>query len=442
MAAGFYERICSSADSKSVWMRKQRQDFHKYAESGWHEVRTCSIIAEHLVKLGYTDLVMGKDAFKADARMGLPSADELDNTYRRALDQGAVLPYAEIFKGGFTGICATLDTGRPGPVIGFRQDIDALGVLESRESEHRPAREGFSSVNDGWMHACGHDAHAVIGMALAELLTEFKDELCGKVKLVFQPAEEGVRGARGMVEAGLLDDVDHMFCLHMGARPKGDTESQIGIGKINCFSLANAKLDICFHGDASHAFEPENGNNAMLAAFTAGQAIYGIPRCSLGGSTINIGQITGGTGRNVVCDEVKMVMELRGWTQESLVYIEEYTRRIVAHAAAMHGCTSDIELKGATVHTKIDEPAYTEEMIRFAKALAFKTFGPSSGIMSDDFSYMAKRVYEHGGKVLTFQLLSDVPAPFHSTRFDIDEDDLPTGLKFEAACMLRCMGLM
>ena len=101
MANELYREMCAYVDTKQDFIVKTRQDFHKYAEAGWHEVRTCSIIADHLVKLGYTELIMGKDAFKADARMGLPPQEELDEVYQRALDEGAVMPYAELFKDGF-----------------------------------------------------------------------------------------------------------------------------------------------------------------------------------------------------------------------------------------------------------------------------------------------------------------------------------------------------
>ena len=97
--------------------------------------------------------------------------------------------------GGFTGIDATLDTGRPGQVWGFRVDMDALDLYEVLEDEHRPFREGFASANNGMMHACGHDGHTTIGLGLAEVLMQVRDQLCGTIKLIFQPAEEGTRGA-------------------------------------------------------------------------------------------------------------------------------------------------------------------------------------------------------------------------------------------------------
>lgn len=102
------------------------------------------------------------------------------------------------FSGGFTGLVATLETGRPGPVIGYRVDMDVLDLNEQLTDDHRPFREGFASCNAGMMHACGHDGHTTIGLGLAEVLMEMREHLCGTIKIVFQPAEEG--DARGKID--------------------------------------------------------------------------------------------------------------------------------------------------------------------------------------------------------------------------------------------------
>ncbi|MBQ4370984.1 MAG: amidohydrolase [Firmicutes bacterium] len=444
MANELYREMAAFIDTKADWMRERRQDFHKHAEAGWHEVRTCSIIADHLVKLGYDKapfkLMMGKECFDADARMGLPDQEELDMVYQRALDEGAIMPYAEKFKDGFTSVIAILETGKPGPVIGLRTDIDALGVVECQDPAiHRPAREGFASIHPGEMHACGHDGHATINMVVAETLMKYKDQLCGTVKMVWQPSEEGVRGARGIAYSGILDDVDYMIGVHMGARGKGDTDSQLEF----CYdtSMANAKMDVYLHGKACHAAGPENGNNAMLAMAAIVQGIYGIPRASVGDSRINVGQVIAGSGRNVVCDRVKMVMELRGLTQAALDYMEPYARRIIEHGAAMHGCTAEIKMMGATPCVLMDSPEFTPDLKELCDSLGFKTLGiePTSG--SEDFSFMAERVQQHGGKSCFVMIQTNEPNPAHSVVFDIDEKDLPTGSKFLCAAVTYLMGL-
>ncbi len=438
MANELYKEMAAYIETRADFMRERRQDFHKHAEAGWHEVRTCSIIAEHVSKLPFTKIMMGKECFKADERMGLPDQEELDYIYERALEQGAVPEFAPYFKDGFTSVIAILETGKPGPVIGIRTDIDALGVVESQDPSHRPAREGFASINPGEMHACGHDGHATINLVVAETICKFKDQLCGTVKLVWQPAEEGVRGARGIAYSGILDDVDYMIAVHMGPRPKG---SKADIGFSYALNMANSKLDVYLTGKACHAAAPENGNNAMLAMAAIVQGVYGIPRASVGDARINVGQVTAGSGRNVVCDRVKMVMELRGLTQASLEYLEPYARRIIEHAAAMHGCTAEIKQMGATPCYPIDDKEFTDELNQLAKNIGFETVDPKPSSNSEDYTYMAQRVMERGGKSCMFRCLSEYPAPGHAVTFDIQEEDLVHGAQFFCAAITHCMGL-
>ena len=440
MANELFKEMCEFIDTKADWMRVNRQDFHHHAEAGWHEVRTCSIIMKHLVDLGYTNIKAGKECIKAEDRMGLPDQEELDYVYNRALEQGAVAEYAPLFKDGFTGIVAILETGKPGPVIGIRTDIDALGVVECLDpAVHRPAREGFASMNEGEMHACGHDCHATINMTLAETLMKFKDRLCGTVKLVFQPSEEGVRGAKSIVGSGILDDVQYMMAVHMGPHKKDNPKSQLTFH--HALNMANAKMDVFLTGKACHAASPENGNNAMLAMATIVQNVYAIPRASVGDARINVGQVFAGSGRNVVCDRVKMVMELRGLTQASLDYLKPYAERIIHNAAAMHGCTAEIKMMGETPCYPTDDPEFAQEMYELAVRLGFDASAPTPDSTSEDYTYMAKRVMENGGKSCFIWLDTDTAAPGHAVTYDINEKDLPTGVKMFAGAITYLMGL-
>ncbi|MCQ2401319.1 MAG: amidohydrolase [Lachnospiraceae bacterium] len=438
MNTELFEEMSSFIDERAEEMKTLRQDFHKHAEAGWKEIRTCSIIADRLVKMGYTDILMGKECFAPESRMGLPSKAELDRAYERAIEEGAILPYAEKFKDGYTGVIAILETGKPGPVIGIRCDIDALGVCECQDDTHRPAREGFASIHTGEMHACGHDAHATIGLINAETFMKFKDRLCGTIKMVFQPAEEGVRGAKAIVDSGILDDVQYMLANHMTPRPK-DSDAQLKFCYATC--MANAKWDVYIHGKACHAAQPENGNNAMLAMAAVVQAIYGLPRASAGDARINVGVVQAGSGRNVVCDEVKMMMELRGLTQASLEYMVPYAKRIIEHAAAMHGCTAEIVEMGATPCHPVDVKEFVDRMNGLMKELGYKTIDPKESSTSEDYAYMAKRVQEKGGVSLMFRTLSEYPAASHSVHFDLQEEDLPTASKTFAAMVTNIMGI-
>lgn len=220
-----------------------RRDLHRYAEPGWLEMRTTSLLARKLTDLGY-EVLTGPAVCKADARMGLPSDDALEAHYKWAQENGADPEFLPATRGGFTGVIATMHCGE-GPTIALRFDIDALGVLEADDEMHLPAREGFRSVTPGIMHACGHDGHAAIGIGTAMLLRELRDQLHGTVRLIFQPAEEGVRGASSIVAAGHLDDADYALAAHVF--PAGKAAGLVDVGVLaenGTGGLATSKLDV------------------------------------------------------------------------------------------------------------------------------------------------------------------------------------------------------
>ncbi|MCL6572030.1 MAG: amidohydrolase, partial [Bacillus sp. (in: Bacteria)] len=191
-----------------------RRDFHSYPEPAWKEFRTSSIIIEKLLQLGYS-VKMGAEVIAENEMMGVPSESELEHHMNLAISQGANPVLVEKMSGGLTGAVAELNCG-DGPVIALRFDIDSNDIEEAKDELHRPYREGFSSKNQMAMHACGHDGHAAIGLGVAEILAGVKDKLKGTIRLIFQPGEEGVRGARAMVAAGVVDGVENIIGGHIG----------------------------------------------------------------------------------------------------------------------------------------------------------------------------------------------------------------------------------
>jgi aminobenzoyl-glutamate utilization protein A len=193
----------------------RRRDFHKHAEVAWTEFRTAAYVAQTLTDLGY-QVSTGDDVHDEASMMGLPSKAELEKQMQRAIDQGADKAWVEKMAGGKTGVVGVMKFAKPGPTVALRVDMDANDLSEATEEKHRPFREGFASVNKGAMHACGHDGHTSIGLAVAEVLAGLKDELAGTIKLIFQPAEEGVRGAKAMMAKGVVDDVNYVVGMHLG----------------------------------------------------------------------------------------------------------------------------------------------------------------------------------------------------------------------------------
>jgi len=410
-----------------------RRDFHKYAESGWVEFRTASKVAAKLKEWGY-EVRAGKEVVRDEARMGVPSAAFLAQQEKRAVEQGAEQEWLPYFSGGFTGVVGILDTGRPGPTVGFRVDMDALDIQESEEADHLPAANGYVSVNPGMMHACGHDAHTTIGLGLAQVLMAMKEELNGRIKIVFQPAEEGVRGAKAMVEAGVLDDVDCFFSGHIG--------SGVPLGEIVCGArgyLATTKLDVTYKGYSSHAGgHPEDGKNALLAAASAALNMHSISRHSQGSSRINVGVLQAGSGRNVVPGSAFLKVETRGATSEINEYMLERAVQIIRGAAAMHDVQESIEVVGMA--NSCDS---SSELIPFIRSQAEKLaevhtvhdFVVAGG--SEDATYMLQRVQDNGGLASYLVIGTTLAAGHHNEKFEIDERVMAIAIQTYALCALH-----
>ena len=427
-----FEKIKTISQSLEQNMVAQRRDFHKHAETGWFENRTSSIIARHLTNLGY-EVLLGEEVCDRETRMGVPSQEAMDAHYEKALSWGADPEFAPLTKDGMTGVIGILRCGE-GPTVAMRFDIDALGVIESDEQDHRPMAEGFASINRGAMHACGHDAHATIGMGVAKVLMDIKEHLHGTVKLIFQPAEEGVRGAKSIVAKGHLEGVNYFLGSHVtGKKPEDPTVIIPG----STGSLATCKYDVTYRGKSAHAGgAPHMGKNALLAAAAAVMNLYAIPRHGAGASRINVGKLVAGSGRNVIADEAFMEIELRGATTEINEYMCQYAEAILHNTAAMYGCTCEIKLMGAAT-SNVSDPDFCEylrdlwhDKLGFPKAekLMLHIGG------SEDVSYMVNRVREQGGKASFMRAMTVTTGPAHNRRYDFDECLLvPTVQAFCAA---------
>lgn len=188
--------------------------------------------------------------------------------------------------GGYTGCVGVLDTGRPGPVTTLRFDIDCLAIEETKDENHLPNREGFASTRPGLSHACGHDGHTAVGLGVAQWLADNKETLCGKVKLVFQPAEEGVRGAAAIAASGVLDDVDWFTAGHIGCDAK---PGQVGVSHEGY--LATTKFDLEIFGLPCAAGSPEKGHSALMCACNTVMALGSLPGHSKGITRVQVGKI-------------------------------------------------------------------------------------------------------------------------------------------------------
>jgi aminobenzoyl-glutamate utilization protein A len=400
-----------------------RRNLHTFPELGFLEYRTASLAADRLQRLGYA-VKVGPEVMRASAMTGAPTADAVAAAQRDALAAGAPGDWVARMPGGQTGVVAELVRGA-GPVLAFRFDMDALPVAETPSPTHRPNRDGYRSARTGLMHACGHDGHTAIGLALAERLANPASGWQGTLRLIFQPAEEGGRGAKPMVEAGVVDGVDYFFAGHLGCKLPTGQLAAAAIG-----FLYSRKLDVTFRGQAAHAaMGPQDGRNALLAAATATLGLHAIARHGSEVTHVNVGKLVAGTGRNIIADTAEMMIEVRGESDASLDYMAGRATQVLQGAALTQGVAAQTVVVGETVGA-VASPAAAAIVAASGAGVAGLSVVPEWSIGGgDDATFMMRRVQERGGVAAYFILGSDIPAVHHAVDFDIDERSLDQGVR-------------
>lgn len=415
-----------------------RRDLHRRPELGFLEYGTAARVCVELADIPGCELRVGAAVMDPAARMGAPDADACAAARAEALAAGADAGWVASLGDGLTGVVAEWRFARPGPVLALRFDMDALPVREREDDGHRPAREGFASQAPGRMHACGHDGHTAIGVALGTRVPALAERWGGTLRLIFQPAEEGSRGARAMVAAGVTDDVDLLVCGHLGV-------AATRTGLIACGTdgwLATTKLDVTFTGRAAHAgVAPQAGRDALLAAATCALGLHALPRHGDGASRVNVGVLEAGSARNVVPAHARMQVEVRGSTSAINADMETAARRVIAAAAAMHGVEATIEPAGAAGGADSDA-ALRAHVRAAASGLAGVTeiaeTLPSGG--SEDATLLMEAVQARGGQATYLLIGSDLPAGHHEDGFDVDDAALELGVELHAALVDRLLG--
>jgi aminobenzoyl-glutamate utilization protein A len=275
-------------------------------------------------------------------------------------------------------------------------------------------------------HNCGHDGHTSLGLGLARMLAADRDQLAGEIRLIFQPAEEGLRGAKAMVAAGVLEGVNYFVGCHLGVQALALGEIIAGYDNL----LGSVKLDVEFTGISAHAaISPHVGRNALMAACVAAQNLMALPRHGEGDTRINVGLIAGGESRNAVPASASLALELRADTTIALDFLTQAANRVLGGAAFMHdvqwaarpvgescAASSDAELAKVVADAAADVPGVTHVRSR----ANFKA--------SDDAAEMMRAVQSQGGKAVYFGIGTPLPAVHHNPLFDFDERALLIGL--------------
>ena len=437
MKPEFKEQILAEAKALYPKMVEQRRDFHKYAESGWTEFRTGAIVAETLSQLGF-EVQCGSQVFDEATMMGVPDAEVLAEHQKRAVNEGALPKWVDQMTGGKTGVVGILKGDQPGPVVALRFDFDANDLVESKKPEHKPNQGGYASVHPEAAHGCGHDGHAAMGLCLAELLVNHKANLQGTVKLIFQPAEEGVRGARSMMEAGVVDDVDYFMGAHLGFMVKDNN----GFSANAKGFLATSKLDAIFKGAPAHAgAAPQDGRNALLAASTAAVNLHAISRHGDGTTRINVGQLQAGSGRNVLPAQGVLKLETRGENTELNEYMERRARQIIEAAAQMYECEVEIKAMGGAACAE-SHPELASRLTELAKESGIFKLVVEECFLggSEDCAYFMERVNTKGGQAVYMAIGSEIAAGHHEAEFDFNEPSMQNGVSIMALAVMDLIG--
>ena len=353
-AADTTHEIQRLAHEFEPYIIKQRRHFHKHPEPSLEEVRTTADIAGQLDAMGIPYEQPLKTGLVATLRGTAPDAYHADGTPRRR--------------------------------IMIRADIDALHVTERTNAD-------FASENEGFMHACGHDCHIAMQLGALQILRHMTDRIHGEVRAVFQPSEENGKGAKMMIEAGVLDGVDGVYGAHIW--------SEVDAGLIDCQAgprMANTdwfRVDV--RGTSCHGAMPQRGADAVMVAAEIVNALQTIVSRDLSPyepAVVTVGELHGGTARNVIAGSAYLTGTVRTYSDKTHDLMPGLIERIVVHVAQALG--AEAELSDYTVaNLKVEnEPAATERCRHaIAKVLGEQALAHYRGTLSgEDFSeYLQRR---------------------------------------------------
>jgi len=405
-------------------LSQTRRRFHRQPERSWTEYQTSARLCAELAALGY-ELCWGPALYARGEASNPPPAEQEQAAYARAeAALGADHPYLAGQRPHRTGVVASLDGGGPGPVFGFRFDIDALPIQESDAADHPPSAAGFASTSPGLMHACGHDGHLTIGLGLARRLAASRARWRGRVHLLFQPAEEVAGGGVLFAELAQLREVQYLVALHLGI---------VDRYRLICDArwIASRIFEVEFEGRASHAGNaPQQGRNALLAACHAVLGLYGIARHSDGVTRVNVGPFNAANAHNVIPDRVRLRYEVRGADGALCDYMAAEAQRRLAGAAAMQG-VSWRQTPYAAFASAANSPELAARVAEVARELGLPDalLQPAYQVpASEDAGYLVHQVRAQGGAATHLILGCPVAGGHHSSRFDFDEAWLGWGV--------------
>ncbi len=378
--------VREAVEALGPWLSETRRKIHMNPELGFHEFETSRLVSESL------------EGWGIEVRNGLAK----------------------------TGVVGLFRTGRPGPTIGIRADMDALSVQEENNVPYK-------SRSDGKMHACGHDAHTTMLLGTARVLAEnppLLDGVGGNVKFIFQPAEEGLAGGRAIVEEGALDDprVDLVLAGHVfPALPVGTIGTHTGP-----MMASGDKFFVTLRGRSSHAAYPHHSRDPILTAghiITALQGVVGRNVNPFDAAVVSVTQMEAGVALNVIPEEVHLRGTIRTISPEVREMVKGRVEETIRGVAAAFGVEAEIEM--LTGYPSLSNHAGATALIEKAgrEMLGEENVLPAPlGMGSEDFAYMVQKC---PGAMFRLGIRNEergIVHGLHSNRFDLDEDALPLGV--------------
>jgi amidohydrolase len=332
-----------------------------------------------------------------------------------------------------TGIVAMVDSGKPGPVLGIRADMDALPIQEENEISYR-------SLHDGRMHACGHDGHATIALGIAAYLAQNPHTFRGKVKIIFQPAEESPGGAKPMIEAGVLKnpDVEAIIGLHIWNNLPLGTVGVRGGALMAAVESFNLKIQ----GKGGHGAIPHQTIDSIVVSsqiVTALQTIVARNVNPIDAAVVTVGQLQAGNADNVIADSAFMRGTVRYFNPLYDGYFGQRLEQVIAGICQSHGASYDLDYY--CLYPPVINDTAIAELVR---SVAMDVVETPLGIVPDcqtmggeDMSFFLQEV-----PGCYFFLGSANPAkglayPHHHPRFNFDETVLGMGVEIFARCVER-----
>jgi amidohydrolase len=363
-------------------LRQIRRDIHRHPELGFEETRTQALVRAWLQARGYTP--------------------------RDCAD---------------TGLVADLHPGRPGPTIALRADLDCLPMHETTDIPHR-------SVHDGRAHKCGHDGHTAILLGVADILARYRDDVGGNVRLLFQPAEEGVRGggAKVMVAEGALVGAAEVYGLHnWPGFPKGQVHVQPGpmLAQVHTLTLT-------ITGKGGHASQPQVCRDPIVAGAHLVAALQTVVARGLGytgGAVVSITQFTAGTTHNVIPGSALLRGTVRTFHPEVGERVLDRIREVVDGTAATFGVRVELDVEVGYPVT-MNDAGCAAAVARVAQDVVGPARVTDAGLPcagAEDFAYLAAAV--PGAYFFLGARRGEEDTPVcHHPDFDFDDDLIPTGM--------------